>query len=556
MTSSTKFKNFLKANSLPAKPGAIYKGLGVGLVSAVGDVLVIKPAKALPEWTKSTKPKETELAELKSAIEFVANQLDELGEKAGGTSAEIFEALKMLIEDDELLEVASNHIEDGWSAAAAIGKAVDEFSELLSGDPTFEERVADFQDLSKRVQARLAGIEMTLSIPEKGRVVLVGEDFSPADTAQFTDAVVGVITLKGGPTSHTAIICRSKSIAAVVSCPEAAGLETGDRVLVDPVGDRVIVSDDASLATQTIEFVAINEEPLIPVRANIGSLDDAKAAAETRANGVGLFRTELLYLSAKVEPTLEDQTASYTQILTAAPEGPVVVRTIDAGSDKPVPFLNMPAEENPSLGVRGYRLIMDHRDFITGQLAAIEAARSATGREVWVMAPMIATVQEAKDFATLARSIGQYKVGIMVETPSIALIVDQLGGVVDFVSVGTNDLSQYLFAADRMNPSLGALLNHWQPALIKSLARIASGAKTAGISAGVCGESASDPAFAVVLAGLGMDSVSASKSQVTAVHNALSSLSLADAKEIANLVLQETTAEAAKATALREIANR
>ena len=541
---------------MPSQPGAILKGLGVGLVSAVGDVLIVKQSKPLPEWTRSTKSKDEEISELKSAIDFVSKNLDELGLKAGGTSAEIFEALKALIEDEELMEVATANINVGWGAAAAIGKAVDEFAELLGGDPTFDERVADFQDLSKRVQARIAGIEMALSIPEKGRIVLVGEDFSPADTAQFTDAVVGVITLKGGPTSHTAIICRSKSIAAVVSCPDAASLETGDRVLVDPVGDRVLVSDDESLATKSLEFVAINSEPLVPVRANIGTLEDAKAARETRANGVGLFRTELLYLSAKTQPSLEQQVASYTEILKAAPEGPIVVRTIDAGSDKPVPFLNMPEEENPSLGVRGYRLIVDHRDFIESQLKALESARVASGREVWVMAPMIATAEEAKAFADLARSIGGYKVGIMVETPSIALIVDQLQGVLDFVSVGTNDLSQYLFAADRMNPSLGALLNHWQPALIKSLARIASGAKAAGISSGVCGESASDPAFAVVLAGLGMDSVSVSKSQVTAVHNALSSLSLADAKEVANAVLKETTAEAAKATALREIANR
>jgi phosphotransferase system enzyme I (PtsI) len=317
-----------------------------------------------------------------------------------------------------------------------------------------------------------------------------------------------------------------------------------------------VVSDDESLATKAIDFVAISEEPLIPVRANIGSLEDAEAASQTRANGVGLFRTELLYLSAQTEPTLEQQVSSYTEILKSAPKGPIVVRTIDAGSDKPVPFLNMPEEENPSLGVRGYRLITEHRSFIEGQLKALEQARVASGREVWVMAPMIATADEAKEFSDLARSIGKYKVGIMVETPSIALIVDQLGGIVDFVSVGTNDLSQYLFAADRMNPSLGALLNHWQPALIRSLARIASGASSAGITSGVCGESASDPAFAVVLAGLGIESVSASKSQVTAVHNALSSLSLSDAKEIANEVLKQTTAEAAKATALSEIAKR
>jgi phosphotransferase system enzyme I (PtsI) len=541
---------------LSAKPGTILSGLGVGLSPALGEVLVVEHSQLIPEWTKSTKNPEQEISELKSAIAFVSNQLDELGAKAGGTSAEIFEALKTLLEDDELLEVASSNIADGWSAAAAFGKAVDEFAELLKGDPTFDERVADFQDLSKRVQAKLAGIKLDLDLPTKGRIVLVGEDFSPADTAQFTDAVVGVVTLKGGPTSHTAIICRSRNIAAVVSCPGASELATGDRVLVDPVGDRVIVGDDVSLATQAINFVPIGAKSLIPVRSNIGTLDDAESASKTLADGVGLFRTELLYLSSSHEPSIEQQAKSYSEILKAAPEGPVVVRTIDAGSDKPVPFLNMPAEENPSLGVRGYRLLANHREFVEGQLKALELAREESGREVWVMAPMVATVDEAKTFSELARSLGKYKVGIMIETPSIALLVDQLAGVVDFVSVGTNDLSQYLFAADRMNPSLGALLNHWQPALIKSLSRIANDAKQAGISSGVCGESASDPAFAILLAGLGFDSVSVSRSQVDAVHNALSSLELEDAQKVAQAVLKATTPEQAKATALREIGAR
>ncbi len=541
---------------MSAKPGTILSGLGVGLSPALGEVLVVEHSQLIPEWTKSTQTPEQEISELKSAIAFVSNQLDELGAKAGGTSAEIFEALKTLLEDDELLEVASSNIADGWSAAAAFGKAVDEFAELLKGDPTFDERVADFQDLSKRVQAKLAGIKLDLDLPTKGRIVLVGEDFSPADTAQFTDAVVGVVTLKGGPTSHTAIICRSRNIAAVVSCPGASELATGDRVLVDPVGDRVIVGDDVSLATQAINFVPIGASSLIPVRANIGTLEDAESASKTLADGVGLFRTELLYLSSSHEPSIEQQAKSYSEILKAAPEGPIVVRTIDAGSDKPVPFLNMPAEENPSLGVRGYRLLANHREFVEGQLKALELAREESGREVWVMAPMVATVDEAKTFSDLARSLGKYKVGIMIETPSIALLVDQLSGVVDFVSVGTNDLSQYLFAADRMNPSLGALLNHWQPALIKSLSRIANDAKQAGISSGVCGESASDPAFAILLAGLGFDSVSVSRSQVDAVHNALSSLELEDAQQVAQAVLQARSAEQAKATALREIGAR
>ena len=538
---------------MSAKPGTILSGLGVGLSPATGEVLVIEHSHLIPEWTKSTKSAEQEIVELKQAISFVANQLDQLGAKAGGTSAEIFEALKTLLEDDELLEVATANISDGWSAAAGFGKAVDEFAELLKGDPTFDERVGDFQDLSKRVQARLAGITLELDLPTSGRIVLVGDDFSPADTAQFTDAVIGVVTLKGGPTSHTAIICRSRSIAAVVSCPGASALATGDKVLVDPVGDRVIVGDDVSLATQAIKFVPIGNQSIVPVRANIGTLDDAVSASNTVADGVGLFRTELLYLSSAHEPSIEQQAKSYSEILSAAPEGPIVVRTIDAGSDKPVPFLNMPEEENPSLGVRGYRLLVSHREFVESQLKALELARKESGREVWVMAPMVSTLDEAKTFAELARSLGEYKVGIMIETPSIALLVDQLAGVLDFISVGTNDLSQYLFAADRMNPSLGALLNHWQPALIKSLARIASDAKTSGLSSGVCGESASDPAFAIVLAGLGFSSLSVSRSQVDAVHNALSSLGLADAEMVAQAVLQATSPEEAKATALREI---
>ena len=541
---------------MSAKPGTILSGLGVGLSPAQGEVLVIEHSQLIPEWTKSIKAAEQETSELTGAIAFVANQLDELGAKAGGTSAEIFEALKALLEDDELLEVSKSNISEGWSAAASFGKAVDEFSELLKGDPTFDERIADFQDLSKRVQARLAGITLELDLPATGRIVLVGDDFSPADTAQFTDAVIGVVTIKGGPTSHTAIICRSRNIAAVVSCPGASALATGDKVLVDPVGDRVIVSEDVSLATQAINFVPIGDKSLIPVRANIGTLDDALSASKTLADGVGLFRTELLYLSATHEPSIDQQAKIYTEILQAAPAGPIVVRTIDAGSDKPVPFLNMPAEENPSLGVRGYRLIANHREFVEGQLKALEIAREQSGREVWVMAPMVSTLDEAKTFAQLAKSFGKYKVGIMIETPSMAILVDQLGGVLDFVSVGTNDLSQYLFAADRMNPSLGALLNHWQPALIQSLARIASDAKRAGISSGVCGESASDPAFAILLAGLGFDSVSVSRSQINAVHNALSSLDLLSAQQVAKEVLLAKSAEQAKATALREIGAR
>ena len=533
--------------------GAVLTGLGVGLSAISGEVFRVKPHQPLPIPAKHSGDQPGEVAKLKTAIENVSNELQHLAKKAGETSAEIFEALEMILQDESLLEAAITEIDSGWDAPTAFVNAVETFAELLSGDPTFEERLADIRDLAKRVAADIHGISLGLNLPEEGRFVIVGEDFSPADTAQFTKAVVGVITIQGGPTSHTAIICRSKSIPAVVSCSMAAELVDGVQVLVDPVGDRVVVEGKDSDATQDISFVAKSTEPIIPVRANIGSLEDAIAAATTAAEGVGLFRTELLYLQSTTRPSKEKQIASYTEILKAAPEGPIVVRTIDAGSDKPVPFLDMPKEENPALGVRGFRLVGPHRDFIVDQLESLEEARKQSGREVWVMAPMIALATEAIQFAELARKAGKFKVGIMVETPSIIYEIPNLKGVVDFISVGTNDLSQYLFASDRLHPSLGTLLNPWQPALIRALSEIAKECEAVSIYSGVCGESASDPAFAVVLAGMGFDSVSSSRSQVGAVRTALSSLDKLQAKDIYMAVLAAKTSDEAKSIALAKL---
>ena len=533
--------------------GAVLTGLGVGLSAISGEVFRVKPHQPLPIPAKHSGDQPGEVAKLKTAIENVSNELQHLAKRAGETSAEIFEALEMILQDESLLEAAITEIDSGWDAPTAFVNAVETFAELLSGDPTFEERLADIRDLAKRVAADIHGISLGLNLPEEGRFVIVGEDFSPADTAQFTKAVVGVITIQGGPTSHTAIICRSKSIPAVVSCSMAAELVDGVQVLVDPVGDRVVVEGKDSDATQAISFVAKSAEPIIPVRANIGSLEDAIAASTTAAEGVGLFRTELLYLQSTTRPSKEKQIASYREILKAAPEGPIVVRTIDAGSDKPVPFLDMPKEENPALGVRGFRLVGPHRDFIVDQLESLEEARKQSGREVWVMAPMIALATEAIQFAELARKAGKFKVGIMVETPSIIYEIPNLKGVVDFISVGTNDLSQYLFASDRLHPSLGTLLNPWQPALIRALSEIAKECEAVSIYSGVCGESASDPAFAVVLAGMGFDSVSSSRSQVGAVRTALSSLDKSQAKDIYMAVLAAKTSDEAKSIALAKL---
>ena len=535
--------------------GQVLSGLGVGLAAVSARVIRVLPPQELPAWHRTEASFEAEQATLRSGIDSVEANLARLAEGADETSSDIFGALAVLLTDEELLEMAEGFISEGWSCASAFGMAVNEFAEILGGDPDFDERVKDLQDLSRRVQAAIAGIKVGLELPTEGAFVIVGEDFSPADTAAFTKAVVGVVTTSGGPTSHTAIICRARSIAAVVSCTEAANLVDGDLVLVDPVADRVVFEADLSLATQAIKFVETAAEPIVAVRANIGSVEDAQKAALTKANGVGLFRTELLYLATNEQPSREVQTSKYAEVLAASPAGPVVVRTIDAGSDKPVPFLHMQHEENPALGVRGFRLVREHRDFIVDQLASLAEAQKKTEREVWVMAPMVATAEEAIEFAALAQAQGDFKVGIMVEVPAIVQQISELSGVIDFISVGTNDLSQYLFGADRQNSALGALLNHWQPALIRTLAKIAGDAKQAGISSGVCGESASDPAFAVVLAGLGFNSVSASPTQVDVVRSALSSVNQEQAKALASSALSARTAAEAKSAVTSGLAS-
>ena len=537
-----------------AQPGTVFGGMGVGLKAVRAEVFKVKPSQPLTWPDRHSGDADSEKQALRSAIATVARSLTELSEKETTIGADIFQALKMLLEDVELLKAATQFIDQGWSAATSFMMAVDQFGDLLAGDPVLEQRVLDLRDLASKLAAEIHGTQLRIEIPTSGRFVLVGEDFSPTDTALFTKAVVGVVTTKGGPTSHTAIICRSRSIPAVVACQGAEALVDGEFVLVDPLGDRVVVDGDESMATKPLEFIATSKEPIIPVRANIGSLAESVSASSTAANGVGLFRTELLYLSSTEMPTVDSQAQSYSEILRAAPAGPVVVRTFDAAIDKPVPFLPIDSFTNPDLTPPGYGLLR-HRQIILDQLKSLQIAREQTGRELWVMAPMIATPQQAREFAAMARSVGEFRVGVMVEIPSLAGVITELSGDLDFISVGTNDLSKYIFGEDRLNPAARDLLSPWQPNLIHLLAKIAKDARTAKLSAAVCGESASDPVFSVVLAGLGFDSISASIAQVDAVRTALRSVSVDQARLVADAALAGQSAEAAKLNALAALAN-
>jgi phosphoenolpyruvate-protein phosphotransferase (PTS system enzyme I) len=530
-------------------------GIGVGSRGVVGEVFVLNDVERTLPPLKSTLPVDHELALLRSAIDATASRLRVENGTAGGAQAAIMDALLVIIEDPELLELASPALEEGWDGATALQRALEEFELMMGDDADFASRVGDLKAIAREVGRVLRGEETALNIPSEGSWVIVARDLTPMETSQFGSSVVGVITELGGPTSHTAIICRALDIPAVVSCPGALDLRDGEKVLVDPVGNRVVRGGDLSSQTQAIRFTAQHDQPLITVRANIGSLADATNAQQTQARGVGLFRTEVLYLHTSRAPSIEEQSAQYREIFAACPAGKIIVRTIDAGSDKPVPFLSLPEEENPALGIRGLRMAGRFPEFVSGQLQAIAHAINDTGRDVGVMAPMVATLEEVQSFVGLCREAGINQVGIMVETPAIIAMLADLGGLLSFVSIGTNDLSQYLFAADRLHPELGALNSPWQPGLLREVHRIARAGAGAGIPVGVCGESAANPLLSIVFAGMGIDSVSVASSAVDGVAQALRGVTLEVAQACAEAALAARTATDAEDSVRRVLAD-
>ena len=530
------------------------RGIGIGRDAATGEVYRWKRAEGVEEHRRSEADQAVETQALIDGLAAGVATVRAQAAEADADTAAILEALVMMFEDDELVSMASTHLEQGWDAATGLYRALDELGDMMGDDADFLSRVDDLRGIARTIGARLRGIEVSHAMPSDQDWVVVADDLTPLDTSQFGSNVVGVVTELGGPTSHTAIICRSRGIPAVVSCQGALDLTDGSMLLVDPVGDRVVVDADMSQATQPISFVARSDDPLITVRANIGSLADATAAAATDARGVGLFRTEVMYLERSEKPSRHQQAEEYAEVFRAAPAGKIIVRTIDAGSDKPVPFLPNGEEENPALGVRGFRLGHAHPEFQADQLAAIAEAINATGRSVAVMAPMISTVTEAEEFQSLAKDAGLTEVGIMIETPAIVPMISDLAGIVDFLSIGTNDLSQYLFAADRMHPAMGVFVDPWQPGLLRTVKAITDAAEPVSLPVGVCGESAADPALAIVLAGLGVSSVSVAAGAVESVREALQSVTNDTAEHVARNTLEATSPGEAKARASEALA--
>ncbi len=523
------------------------KGVGVGLRSQLGEVFTVQKTSPNTSPSSETKGVQEETRALQRAIAKVSSQLNQLQQKAEPTARDVLIALDMMLNDVSLIEKAEREILFGSSASEAFFAAVREFEELVSPDPVLMERAADLRDLADQVAGAISGVATALVLPEQGELVLVATDISAIEIMQLTPAVVGVITQFGGPTSHAAIMCRAMDIPMLVACSEAPQLRSGEWVLLDPVADRAVVGGTYDLSTQPMSFQASMPEPLIPVFANIGSMEDASLATASRATGAGLVRTELLFLGSSHRPTRDVQARIYRDLFERCPAGPIVMRTFDVSEDKPLAFLSENLTDNRSWKEPGEELIAE-------QLSSLVQAQLSSGREIWVMAPMVSDASQALEFIKLARSVGDFRIGVMVEVATLIKDLALLQGQLDFISVGTNDLLNSLMKSDRLNPEDLSQTSHWQPALISALAEIAGICSDAGIHSGVCGESASDPAFSIVLAGLGFNSVSASPSQVGQVRAALSSVSESQAREVAAAAQLGLSADQSKTLALAKLA--
>lgn len=419
------------------------------------------------------------------------------------------------------------------------------------------ERVADIRDVRDRIIAEILRVDMP-GVPERDEpFVLVATDLAPADTAALAGGhCVALVTEQGGPTSHTAIIARSLGLPAVVGVTGAVGIPVGSTLLVDGGRGTVEVDPPASrvaeaqAAATVVEFDGsgrLADGHRVALLANVGGAPDAVNAAAARAEGIGLFRTEFCFLDRTEAPTVEEQTAAYRGVLAAFTDRKVVVRTLDAGSDKPLPFANSDDEDNPALGVRGLRIARRRPELLADQLRALALAATAESAEVEVMAPMVATVEEARAFAERARAAGISRVGIMIETPSAALLAAELFEVVDFVSLGTNDLAQYTLAADRLLSDLGDLNDPWQPAVLRLIGMVGAAGRAAGKPVGVCGEAGGDPTLAPVLVGLGVTSLSMTPRSLGRVAEALRDVTEEECRRAAEAVLEAATADEARA---------
>lgn len=547
------------------------KGIGVSPGLAMGKVLVYKEASLeYDDKRLSLEEVAGEKRRLVKAFTESRRQLMEIKERVartiGSEEAAVFEAHIMILDDPDLAVKINTKIEkEKKSAPAAVDETFHEYINLFAAldDDYMKERSADIADVQQRLLANLLGVELNPLESLEEKVIVVAADLPPSATALLDrEQVLGFVTEAGGRTSHTAIMACSLEIPAVVGATGITdAVSPRERILVDGEKGEVIVNPGEQEETLFRERLAIYQERmkklallrdlpaeskdgcLVLLKANIGSSFDIAAARKYGACGVGLFRTEFLFMGRKEKPSEEEQFAAYREVAASFGDAPVIIRTLDIGGDKNLPYLDFPAELNPFLGWRAIRFCLDRHALFITQLKAI--LRAANYGNVKIMYPMISGLEDlraANDI--LARAKAELReegvpfnetagVGIMIEIPSAALIADRLAREVDFFSIGTNDLIQYTLAVDRMNEKVSRYYQPFHPAVLRLIRLTVEGAAKAGIPVGVCGEMAGDPAATELLLGLGIRELSMSAPSIPRVKEKVRQLCC---RECENLV--------------------
>ena len=547
---------------------------------ALAPAAVIRPP-AVSEAADAGTPDE-ERARLDDALERAAEQLEELaehvGQELGEGEAEIFEAHAAFAQDPELADRARKAVAEGHSAAEAVTSAFEGFRALLEASESdyLAARAEDLDDVRDRVLALLAGETFEVQAPNETSVI-VAHELSPSQTATIPRAVIAaLVTETGSPTSHAAILARSLGVPAVVGATGIVELASaGVELAVDGHQGVLIVDPDDEErahvqqrldedARRREELEALRELPgatadghRIELAANIGAEQDLEDAVAAGAEGSGLVRTEFLYLDRTTAPDVDEQADFISQVLRTFPDHRVVVRTLDVGADKPLPFIDREDEPNPALGLRGTRLSLARPSLFRDQLRALLAARADVGDQggrLAIMFPLVSLpaelIEARRHLVEVAaehdHDLDGLEVGVMVETPAAALAAGRLASHCDFLSIGTNDLLQYLFAADRLLSSVSELADACDPIVLRLLGDVAAAAHARDAWVGVCGEAASDPATAVALVGLGIDELSMTSAAIPETKATLREVTRADCRHALDTALAQPDAKDAR----------
>ena len=556
-------------SGIPASPGIVF-----------GKALVLKEEKIVLDMQKIKDSQvDEEIARFYAGREAAVEQLNSIKERAyqslGEEKAAIFEGHLMILEDEELEEeiidyLRSNHV----NAAVATNVVIDQQVAILSeiDDEYLKERAGDIRDIGNRLIKNILGMHIVDLGEINEEAILVAYDLTPSETAQLNlDKVLGFVTDIGGRTSHTSIMARSLELPAIVGTNNVTELvNTGDFLILDALNNVVYVNPSqediqrlkalqTKLADEKAELAKLKDLPAltldghrVDVVANIGTIRDIEGAERNGAEGVGLYRTEFLFMDRDQLPTEEEQFIAYKDVVEAMNGNLVILRTMDIGGDKELPYLDLPKEMNPFLGWRAIRIALDRREILNAQLRAVLRA-SAYGR-LAVMFPMIISVEEIRELKSVIEELKvelrnegkdfdeNIQIGVMVETPSAAVNAKFLAKEVDFFSIGTNDLTQYTLAVDRGNELISHLYNPMSPSVLNLIKQVIDASHAEGKWTGMCGELAGDERATVLLLGMGLDEFSMSAISVPRIKKLIRNVNYQDAKLLAEKALQQPTA--------------